>query len=46
MTMLIIIAASLVVGFIAGLLVGRKNPKIATTAATTIQSAENLAKNA
>lgn len=32
MTNLVLIGCGIVVGFIAGLLVGRKNPKVATTA--------------
>ena len=32
MTTIVLILVSLVAGFLAGLLVGRKNPKVATTA--------------
>jgi hypothetical protein len=46
MSYIIVAIVFAVLGFIAGLLVGKKNPSVATTAQTTIQSAENLAKKA
>ncbi len=40
---LVIIVISLVIGFVAGLLVGRKNPAVANTAESLAQGAEKLA---